>query len=139
MSIFDQAALIKDLMRDEGVRLKPYRCTAGKLTIGIGRNLDDVGISEAEAGILLGNDVAKVVAGLDEALPWWRDLSEARQRALINMGFNLGLSGLLAFKRTLALLRAGEYEKAASAALESKWAKQVGGRAVRIAQMIREG
>lgn len=131
-------ALKADLVRDEGLRLKPYRDTVGKLTIGVGRNLDDVGISDAEAGHLLGNDISGVLADLDRALPWWRGLSEARQRALANMCFNLGLTRLQGFKKMLAALEAGDWPAAAREALDSKWARQVGARATRIAEAFAE-
>ncbi len=135
----DWAAIAAELRRDEGVRLRPYRCTAGRLSIGVGRNLDDVGISAAEAELLLDNDIARAAADLDRALPWWRGLSEARQRALVNMAFNLGLPRLLGFSAMLAALRAGDYSRAAAEALNSRWAGQVGARAARVAAMIREG
>jgi lysozyme len=131
--------LIADLRRDEGLRLKPYRCTAGKLTIGYGRNLDAKGITEAEAEDLLRDDVAGVFAELDRALPWWRDLSEGRQRGLANMAFNLGVPRLLGFRLMIGALRRSDYEEAARQALDSKWARQVGDRAERIAKLIREG
>jgi lysozyme len=131
--------LIRELVRDEDLRTKPYRCTAGKLTIGIGRNLDDVGISTDEAYFLARNDVVKVVAELGRELPWWKDLDETRQRVLANMAFNLGIHGLLGFKNTLALIQAGKYLEAAQAMLSSKWAKQVGPRAERLALMMRDG
>ncbi len=128
-----------DLRRDEGERLKPYRDTVGKLTIGIGRNLDDVGISAEESAFLLANDIAKVEKQLDERLPWWRTLSINRQRVLINMAFNMGIFGLLGFKNTLAFVQAGDYARAADNMLISKWAKQVKGRAVRLAELMRNG
>lgn len=131
--------LSDELVRDEGLRLKTYRCTAGKLTIGIGRNLDDVGISESEARVLLANDIAKVASQLDNALPWWKSLSEPRQRVLANMAFNLGITGLLGFKNTLGMIERGEYTKAADAMLASKWARQVGARATRLSDMMRKG
>lgn len=131
--------LIRELVRDEDLRQKPYRCSAGKLTIGIGRNLDDVGITLDEAYFLARNDVARVVAELTLHLPWWKDLDEVRQRVLVNMGFNLGVQGLLGFKNTLELVHAGRYLEAAQAMLASKWAKQVGPRAERLAVMMRDG
>lgn len=139
MSPYDPVALRADLIRDEGEHFKPYRCTAGKLTIGVGRNLDDVGITQAESRFMLETNIAQVVEQFDQALPWWRSLSEARQRALLNMGFNLGLPRLLGFKRMLAALQQGDYRTAALQALDSTWAKQVGERAQRIAALIREG
>lgn len=135
----NQTELIKELKRDEGVRLKPYQCTAGKTTIGVGRNLDDRGITEHEADYLLLNDIELVTVQLDKSIPWWRDLSDARQRVLANMCFNLGISGLLYFKNTLAAMKAGKYDDAADGMLKSLWAKQVGQRAIRLAKMMREG
>jgi lysozyme len=135
----DSEKLIRELTRDEGLRLKPYRCSAGKLTIGIGRNLDDVGISHGEAEIMLRNDIARAEADLDRDLPWWKTLDEVRRRVLVNMAFNLGIRGLLGFKNTLELVRTGRYLDAAQHMLDSKWAKQVGPRAVRLATMMRDG
>lgn len=99
--------LKRDLIRDEGLRLEPYRCPAGKLTIGVERNLDDRGITEAEAFMMLNNNVALVHAGLNRALPWWWELSEEQQLALANMAFNLGTLALLNFRRMLAAMKAG--------------------------------
>lgn len=131
--------LTAELIVDEAMKLKPYHCTAGKLTIGVGRNLDDVGISPDEARYLLKNDIQRVCGELDAALPWWGKLSERRQRVLANMAFNLGIKGLLGFKNTLAAMQQGRYEDAANGMLASLWAKQVGNRAVRLAKMMREG
>lgn len=128
-----------ELRRDEGVRLKPYRDTVGKLTLGVGRNLDDVGITSEEADYLLENDIGRAAADLDRNLPWWRGLSEARQRAILNMAFNLGLPRLLGFGNMIHALHSGEYDRAAAEALDSRWARQVGARAQRIAEMFREG
>lgn len=135
----DVQAFTEDLIRDEGLRLRPYRCTAGRLTIGVGRNLDDCGISEGEARILLANDIARVAAELDAALPWWRTLSEVRRRVLANMAFNLGTSGLLGFTRTVRLVQEEQYLEASQAMLASRWARQVGPRASRLAAMMRDG
>lgn len=128
-----------DLMRDEGLELKPYTDTVGKTTIGFGRNLSDVGITKDEAMSMLDHDVDGVVADLDRSLPWWRDMDEGPRRAICNMCFNLGIRRLLGFKKMLAMLEAGEYHTAAHEALDSRWAKQVGDRAERIADLIRCG
>jgi len=129
----------RELMQDEGLRLKPYRCTAGRLTIGVGRNLDDMGITAEEADYLLENDIGRAMAELDRALPWWRGLSEARQRALANMCFNLGIARLMRFKGMLADMAAGDHAGAAREAMDSAWARQVGPRARRIAALLAEG
>jgi lysozyme len=135
----DREALLSELERDEGVRLKPYRDTVGKLTIGVGRNLDDVGISRDEARSLLDNDVSRTMAELDSHLPWWSSLDAVRQRVMVNMAFNMGIEGLLTFKNTLAAVKAGDYSAAAEKMLLSKWALQVGARARRLADMMSEG
>lgn len=128
-----------ELMRDEGVRLRPYLDTVGKLTIGVGRNLDDVGITQVEAAHMLDGDIQRTASELDTQLRWWRNLDETRQRVILNMAFNLGVSGLLKFKNTLAAMQAGKYADAAEGMLKSKWAEQVGQRAVRLANMMRGG
>ena len=135
----DVPLMKRELLRDEGLRLKPYRCTAGKLTIGVGRNLDDVGITANEADTLLENNIGCAMADLDRALPLWRNLSDARRRALVNMVFNMGLSRLMGFRNMLADLCAGDGVGAAAEALNSAWARQVGPRAARIADILREG
>lgn len=131
--------LVRNLQAAEGLRLKPYRDTVGKLTIGFGRNLDDVGIREPEAQYMLALDIEQVTAEIDKALPWWRKLNEDREAALAEMGFNLGIAGLLGFKKMLAALEAEDWEAAAAHAMDSTWAKQVGKRAERIAETFRTG
>lgn len=129
-------SLREDLIRDEGLRLKAYQCTAGKTTIGVGRNLDDVGITEREAMALLDNDLIRVSAQLDKELPWWKSRSQSTQDAMANMCFQLGLHGLLGFKSMLSCLQAGDYEGARRHALDSAWAKQTPERAKRVTEMF---
>ena len=124
---------------EEGLRLKPYRCPAGKLTIGYGRNIQEVGISKEEAEILLQNDIQNTIKDLDKNVPWYRTLSENRQVVLIDMCFNLGLSEFLKFKNTLALIQKGDFLSASAAMLQSKWANQVGNRAFELSKMMRIG
>jgi lysozyme len=135
----DKHKLIEELKRDEGCVLHPYRDSMDILTIGVGRNLEAHGISMHEAEVMLSNDIDNHWKALLEALPWVEQLSEARQRAMLNMAFNLGISGLLQFKRSLAALQAGDYPRAADMFLDSHWAMQVGDRAKRVCKMIREG
>lgn len=131
--------LQEQLIRDEGLRLKPYRDTVGKLTIGVGRNLEDVGISHEEAMLLLDHDIARAEAEVNAHLPWSRQLGEPRRAVLVNMAFNLGIGGLLQFRRALAAMQRGDYDLAAREMLDSKWAEQVGARATRLARQMREG
>ena len=130
----------EQLVRHEGLRLKPYRCTAGKLTIGIGRNLDDCGISQTEAYVLLENDIHICEKQLLEEIPEiYNALDEVRKSVLLNMCFNLGIGGLLEFNNTLAFIAAGDWERAANGMLASKWAKQVGRRAIELSELMRKG
>jgi len=128
------------LVRHEGLRLKPYRCTAGKLTIGIGRNLEDRGISQKEAYAMLERDIQDCEQWLIDEIPEiYNKLDEVRQSVLLNMCFNLGIKGLLEFKNTLAFIDAGDWERAANGMLASKWAKQVGRRAIELSELMRKG
>jgi lysozyme len=133
--------LIKEqLVRHEGLRLKPYRCTAGKLTIGIGRNLDDCGISQSEAYVMLINDIMNCEKQLQAKIPdIYNGLDEVRKSVLLNMCFNLGISGLLGFKNTLEFIKVGDWERAANNMLVSRWAKQVGRRAIELSELMRKG
>lgn len=131
----DRAALAALLEQDEGVRLKPYLDSVDKMTIGVGRNLDDKGITLAEARHLLQNDIDECLRDL-EPLPWFQRLSDMRQRVICSMRFNLGMAGLMQFKRMILHLEAGRYTPAAKEMLWSQWAKQVGRRADRLAVMM---
>lgn len=129
---------IKNLLRlHEGLRLNPYYCTADKLTIGYGRNLEETGITEKEAEFLLSNDVFLVEHDLKDRLSYFSELSDVRRAVLVDMAFNLGVAGLFKFKKTLALIKSGEYNEAAMEMLDSRWASQVGKRAIRLAEMMR--
>ena len=121
------------------MELKPYKCTSDKLTIGIGRNLEDVGISEKEAEMLLQNDVQQVTAQLKEKFPWVLQLDEVRFAALINFTFNVGIGTASKFVNAMALLKVGNYDTAADEFLDSRWAKQVGQRAIEVTEQIRTG
>lgn len=127
------------IKKHEGLRLKPYKCTAGKLTIGFGRNLDDKGISIEEAEFLLNNDISKCMAELRRNISWFDSIDSVRQDVLIDMCFNLGIGGLLKFKTTLEHIKRGEYDLAADCMLSSLWARQVGDRAVELSNMMRIG
>lgn len=130
---------IKRIIRHEGLKLKPYRCTAGKLTIGIGRNLDDVGITESEARYLLENDLQRCHRECLLSFSWYADLDEARQSVICEMCFNLGLARLKAFKKMLKAVEMGNFAVASQEMLTSKWAMQVGNRAKTLADVMKRG
>jgi lysozyme len=130
--------LLDDIKQDEGLRLLPYKDTVGKLTIGYGLNLD-AGISEIEANWLLQNRVSDIKRNLYSSFNWYRFLNDARKDVIVNMVYNLGLAGVLRFKKLIGSLEAQDYDRAAHEMLDSKWASQVGKRAERLAQTMMKG
>lgn len=127
---------------DEGCVLHAYQDHLGYWTIGYGRLLDKRkggGISQNEADQLLQNDIDRKLADLRDKLPWFDNLDDPRKGVLLNMCFQLGLTGLLKFKNTLAYIEAGDYENAAANMLKSKWAQQTPNRANRMAEQMRTG
>ena len=138
MRATDLDALRQQLTAHENLRLFPYTDTVGKLTIGIGRNLTDRGISHAEARILLDNDINRTLDDLT-VFAWFSLLDAVRQRVFVDLCFNMGLTRHLGFERMLAAAVAGQWETAAAELLDSRYAQQVGDRAVRLAAMLRTG
>jgi lysozyme len=133
-----QEVTLKDLLiKHEGVRLKPYTDTTGKLTIGVGRNLDGKGISYAEAMALLDKDIADTANDCLHAFTWFADLDEPRQWVVMSMVFNMGLDGFKAFKRMIGYLELGDFAGAEVEMANSRWAKQVGDRAVELRKMMK--
>jgi lysozyme len=133
----DTETLTQMLIRHEGIRLKPYTDTVGKLTIGVGRNLDDVGITYNEAMEMLQNDISRVLNDCLHAFPWFADLTSTRQAVVIDMCFNLGLTRLQKFTKFLQAVELGDYDTAADEMLNSLWAKQVKNRALEMANLMR--
>ena len=125
------------LKQCEGYSNEVYTDSVGKQTIGYGRNLSDNGISQDEAELMLDNDIKDCIQDLSQYI-WYLDQPEQVQIALINMCFNLGLPRLLKFRKMIYYLCEKDYLHASIEALDSKWAKQVHGRAKDIAVMIRE-
>lgn len=144
-----------DIKRQEGKQLKPYLdccgqfwrlCTCAKkgiLTIGYGRNLDEVGLTASEIDYLFQNDLGRVRHELDQALPWWREKPLVVQDVLTNLGFNLGVltppdtAKLLTFTQTINLIRADRFVDAADNLKRTLWHQQVGQRALDIEQQLR--
>ena len=135
----DMERLQQTLIKHEALKLKPYRCSSDCLTIGVGRNLDDKGISERVAMIMLDEDIHDAITDLERNLRYFHDLPECVKEALVNMVFNMGISRFLQFKKTLAYLKQGKYRKAGNECLDSRWATQVGYRAVEVAALIKQG
>jgi lysozyme len=133
MTIADQ------LRRDEGVRNFPYVDTVGKITIGIGRNLTDLGISENGIQLFYQEDFDRINNQVQARLPYFQALDPVRQGVLINMAFNMGFNGLEKFQNMLTAFAKGDWEVAASEMMNSAWAGQVKDRATRLAQQTRTG
>lgn len=138
-------SIIDQLRRDEGLRLKPYRDSRGVFTCGYGHNLDAhresimAPVSQVQADQWLVQDVHAAIGSVLDKLPWTVKMDEARRGVLVNMAFNMGIGALLGFSNTLRFVESGDYEAAATEMLKSDWAKQVGDRAVRLAEQMRSG
>lgn len=130
--------LRQQLQRHEGFRSKPYRCSADKLTIGYGRNLEDKGVSESEASEMLSNDIEDALLDARKLAGFHR-LNGPRQSALVNMVFNMGLGRVQGFRKMLAALAAEDYGRAADEMLDSRWAAQVGNRAIELSEQMESG
>jgi len=129
------------IKRHEGVETHAYKCSQNKTTIGVGRNIDPnggIGLSEAEIDYLLNNDINRCIGELS-GFVWFPDLSEARQNAIVDMVFNLGITRFKGFKNAITAMSKSDFETAADEFYDSRWAKQVGNRAIEICEMIRKG
>ena len=137
MRAMDIEQLRENLIREEGLKLKPYKCTGEppQLTIGVGHNLESRGISEAIAMQMLDEDINICLAELNATINNFERLPEPVQMTLVDLCFNLGLKRLLAFKKTLKYIQegliTGNYTKAAVELLDSAYARQVPNRAKR--------
>ena len=130
----------EQLKRHEGFKAKPYRCSAGALTIGYGTNLDARGITREEAERLMMNEVYDCVKALQRKLgDTYNNLNANRKAVLINMAYNMGISGLMNFKNTLRYIKQGNYEQASENMLVSQWADQVGNRAKELSEIMKIG
>jgi lysozyme len=129
------------LKRHEGVESHVYRCSAGYETIGVGRNISasGIGLSEDEIDYLLENDIARIIRELSSEYPWFNQLDDVRKDVMIDISFNLGATRLRGFKRALAAMEAADYKTAATEFLDSRWARQVGGRALELTDMLIAG
>lgn len=127
------------IKRNEGLRLKPYHCQSGKLTIGYGRNLEARGISIKEAEYLFKNDLKIVAKQVTNRIEFYRKLSYKRKMVLVDMAFNMGIEGLLGFKKMLAALKHRDFMEAGKELMRSKYAEQVKTRALQNYIYIVEG
>ena len=137
MSI-SMSKMTDELKRDEGFRGCVYLCSAGKQTVGYGHNLEAKAIPERIAELLLQSDIADALAQC-ERFDWFYGLSDARQRVIVNMVFNIGANGVGRFRKMIAAIEAGAFETASYEMQDSRWYVQVGARAERLCQMMREG
>jgi lysozyme len=133
--------LLEMLKRHEGVRSHVYLCSAGYETIGVGRNISKsgMGLSDDEVNYLLENDILRVLKELSSEYPWFNDLDDVRKDAMIDISFNLGATRLRGFKKALAAMAVADHTLAAKEFLDSKWSRDVKGRAHELASMIETG
>lgn len=124
---------------DEGSRLRLYPDQFGNETIGIGRNLKAVGISEDEQELMFANDLNHAVVAASTIFSNFSALTDNRKAALVNMAFNLGQERLEEFHTLIALVTSEAWGAAADDMLKTAWATQVGARAERLADQMRNG
>lgn len=152
--MIDLGTAIQRLCIHEGIRLEPYKCPAGYLTIGVGRNLDTNPITEEEKKVvgdwrhgitknaafyLLRNDIKRVEKECRQHIPFWKTLDDERQYALLDMVFCQGLQGVLKYKKMLAAMGVGNWTEASQECLNSLWHSQAKNRCERIANTIKTG
>ena len=135
----EMTLLVQMLKRHEGWSRWPYKDTVDKLTIGYGRNLDDVGLTKEESEYLLKNDVIRATHACQDWFSWFRTLGQPRKDVIINMVFNMGIGAVRQFKKMIKAIEAEDWELASAEMLDSKWATQVGVRAVELSDMMRSG
>lgn len=129
----------EQLILHEGMRTKVYKCPAGKWTIGVGRNLEDRGITKEEALLLLRNDIKSITNALTLKYAWFAYLDEVRRKVCVDMAFNLGVADFSKFKNMIRALAVKDYEKASKEMESSAWYRQVGERAKRLVEMMKTG
>ena len=138
MADVDEAALQAHIEWAEGFRKFPYRCSANKLTIGYGRNIEDNGISKAEAGVLLRNDLG-IALRAARTLDGWYQADPVRRLVLADMVYNMGLPRVKKFKKMLRAFAQGAYDIAAVEMKDSRWYDQVGRRAWKLVEAMETG
>ena len=136
--MIDRDLMTNELKADEGFRPCVYACTAGKQTVGYGHNLEDAELPEHIARDLLQYDYMKVYVELSN-WQWFCEMDDYRKRIIINMGFNLGVNGVLKFKKMISAIMNKDFNEAANQMQDSNWYNQVGFRAARLIKMMREG
>jgi len=131
--------LLKIVEENECYRQCVYQCSADKNTIGIGFNLDDVGLSLDESRVILKMRLEHISESLHNELPWLYEVGKTRISALCDMAYQMGITGLLGFKKSLALMESGDYYAASVEFLNSNWARQTPARAHKITGIISSG
>ena len=128
---------MKELIEDEGLRLHPYQCTAGKTTIGVGRNLDDVGLTKEECLYLLANDIDKNWWDLKSVFGNLSSLPEEAQLVFMNLRHQLGVAGFRGFKKMIRAAMGRDWKTAAAELRDSKlWREDSPDRAERLAKRL---
>ena len=141
MTSVDREALRQQLIRHEGEVLHAYQDSLGYWTIGVGHLIDArMGgtLSAAASRFILDEDINACIGDLN-SFPWFFNLDAVRQRALVDMRFQMGLNGLLGFTFTLDAIRRRDWGTAKAEALHSDYAKQTPKRAQTIADMLETG
>jgi lysozyme len=138
MTTADETKMENLIKLQEGVSLKPYTDTTGHMTIGYGHNLNN-GISQAVANLIFEEDISAAEHELALNAPWYTQLDDARQAVLINMTFNEGIGGVMAFKDMLRAMQAGQWQAASAALLDSQAARELPSRYQKLSYILETG
>ena len=130
---------LREVLTDhEGLKYKPYKCTAGKLTIGIGHNLDDRGVSPAVVNLMYDEDVTEVVADLKIIFTDFDDLPYDIHIVLADMRFQLGANRFRKFRKMIAAVKQSNWPEMIIQMKDSDWYKQTTNRANDLISMVRK-
>ena len=129
--------IIKDIKKHEGYEPKVYKCTEGYDTIGYGFAIKDLVLDKDVADLILMKKLHKLLQRIVIAFPWFKDINDTAKAVIVNMCYQLGLSGFSKFKKTIYLLETEQYEEASVEMLDSLWAKQTPNRAKELSEKLR--
>ena len=131
-------SLIESIKESEGFRSKVYKCTEGYDTIGYGFAIKDLHMDEDIAEMILQRKLDSLIERIEINLPFVKDLPEAAKDVVVEMCYQMGLTGFMKFKKTIAFLRLGKFNEASVEMCDSKWYRQTPNRARKLAKIVRE-
>ena len=128
--------IVEDIKKHEGFEPKVYECTEGYDTIGYGFAIKDLVLDKDIADLILMKKLHKLLKRIIVVFPWFKDINVVAKSVIVNMCYQLGLSGFSKFKQTIYYLETEQYEEASVECLDSLWAKQTPNRAKELSEQL---